>query len=111
VSFRTVNQTVRALKIPKFYDHAMQIYCQISGSEPIRLTPQIEERIRLMFMRIQQPFIKHHPPGKMLQLLGSVDVLPYVSLLKGEVVLMQQEETWEKICNDVGWKFIPIPRG
>jgi hypothetical protein len=38
-------------------------------------------------------------------------VLPYVSLLKGEVVLMQQEETWEKICNDVGWKFIPIPRG
>jgi hypothetical protein len=122
VSFRSVNQTVRALKIPKYYDHAMQIYCQISGADPIRLDPQTEERIRLMFMRIQQPFIKHHPPGrknflsypyvvfKMLQLLGSVDVLPYVSLLKGEVVLMQQEETWEKICNDVGWKFIPIPR-
>jgi hypothetical protein len=120
--FRTVNQTVRALKIPKYYDHAMQIYCQISGSEPIRLDPQTEERIRLMFMRIQQPFIKHHPPGrknflsypyvvfKMLQLLGSVDVLPYVSLLKGEVVLMQQEDTWQKICNDVGWRFIPIPK-
>ena len=120
--FRTVNQTVRALKIPKYYDHAMQIYCQISGSDPIRLDPQTEERIRLMFMRIQQPFIKHHPPGrknflsypyvvfKMLQLLGSVDVLPYVSLLKGEVVLMQQEDTWQKICNDVGWRFIPIPK-
>jgi hypothetical protein len=122
VSFRTVNQTVRALKIPKYYDHAMQIFCQISGSDPIRLNPQTEERIRLMFMRIQQPFIKHHPPGrknflsypyvvfKMLQLLGSVDVLPYVSLLKGEVVLMQQEDTWKKICNDVGWRFIPIPK-
>lgn len=120
--FRTVNQTVRALKIPRYYDHAMQIYCQISGSDPIRLDPQTEERIRLMFMRIQQPFIKHHPPGrknflsypyvvfKMLQLLGSVDVLPYVSLLKGEVVLMQQEDTWQKICNDVGWRFIPIPK-
>ena len=122
VSFRTVNRTVRALKIPKYYDHAMQIFCQISGSEPIRLNPQTEERIRLMFMRIQQPFIKHHPPGrknflsypyvvfKMLQLLDSMDVLPYVSLLKGEVVLMQQEDTWKKICNDVGWRFIPIPK-
>jgi hypothetical protein len=121
-SFKLVNQTVRALKIPKYYDHAMQIYCHISGDDPIRLDPQTEERIRLMFMRIQQPFIKHHPPGrknflsypyvvfKMLQLLGSVNVLPYVSLLKGEVVLMQQEDTWEKICNDVGWRFIPIPK-
>jgi hypothetical protein len=121
VSFRLVNQTVRALKIPKYYDHAMQIYCQISGSDPIRLDPQTEERIRLMFMRIQQPFIKHQPPGrknflsypyvvfKILQLLDNVDVLPYVSLLKGEVVLMQQEDTWQKICNDVGWRFIPIP--
>ena len=99
----------------------MQIFCQISGSDPIRLDPQTEERIRLMFMRIQQSFIKHHPLGrksflsypyvvlKMLQLLGSVDVLPYMSLLKGEVVLMQQEDTWKKICNDVGWRFIPIP--
>jgi hypothetical protein len=122
LSFRIVNQTVRALKIPKYYDHAMQIYCNISGDDPIRLDPQTEERIRLMFMRIQQPFVKHHPPGrknflsypyvvfKMLQLLGSVNVLPYVSLLKGEVVLMQQEDTWEKICNDVGWRFIPIPK-
>ena len=23
---------------------------------------------------------------------------------------MQQEDTWQKICNDVGWRFIPIPK-
>lgn len=120
-TFMDVNLTLRAIGIRNYYDHAMQIYSRITGHDPVRLDPQVEERVRLMFLRIQDPFIKHRPADrknflsypyvifKILQLLGNVQVLPYLTLLKGKQVLRKQEEIWIKICEDVGWDFIPVP--
>jgi hypothetical protein len=99
----------------------MQIYCKITGNDPVRLEPQVEERVKLMFAQIQEPFIRHRPPKrknflsypyvmfKFMQLLGLPHMLVHLTLLKGETVLCVQEGIWSNICNDLGWEFIAVP--
>jgi hypothetical protein len=98
----------------------MQIWCKITGKQPLRLDPVVEEKLRLLFIQIQVPFKKHCPHGrknflsypycmyKFCQMLSYHNLLPYLSLLKGKEKLLLQEEIFKKICQELGWKFIPI---
>ncbi len=71
-----------------------------------------------MFKEIQVPFLKHSPQNrknflsysyvlhKFLELLGEDKYLEYFPLLKSREKLHQQEQTWKKICEELGWQFI-----
>jgi len=120
ITFAQIKKAQKDLGLRKWYDNTMQIWCRITGNKPVRLDPVIEEKIRLMFIRIQAPFEKHRPKGrknflsycvclyKFCQILGQDHLLPYFSLLKGKEKLQVQEEVFKKICAEIGWKFIPI---
>jgi hypothetical protein len=120
ITYAQVKKAQKHLGLRKWYDNTMQIWCRITGNKPVRLDPVIEEKIRLMFIRIQEPFEKHRPKGrknflsycvclyKFCQILGQDHLLPYFSLLKGKEKLQLQEEVFKKICAEIGWKFIPI---
>ena len=120
ISFNDVRRAQKHLTLRRYYDYTMQIWCRLTGNDPVRLDPICEEKIRLMFTRIQAPFKKHCPQErknflsypycmyKFCQLLGYKDLLPYFSLLKGPDKLKLQETLFEVICLEVGWAFIPI---
>lgn len=120
ITFAHIKKAQKHLGLRKYYDQGMQIWCRLTGQKPLRLDPMCEEKIRLMFIRIQKPFDQYCPKNrknflsypycmyKFCQLLGRQDLLPFFSLLKGKDKLQVQEEIFVKICNDLGWQFIPI---
>ena len=120
IDFLDVRNALKIMGARSYYDHVMQAWSRITGRVPMRLEPAVEELMHLMFAKIQLPWIKHRPHErknflsypyvfyKFCQLLGFKDMLKYFPLLKGKVKLWQQEKTFEKICTELGWPWVPI---
>lgn len=119
VTVQKVREHLKILKLNNLYDHVTQITCKLTGCPSPSLSPQDEERCRLMFISIQEPFELHCPPErknflsypyclyKFLELLNCTDVLKSFILLKGRDKLQRQDETFKNICETLKWKFIP----
>lgn len=119
VTVKAIRDILKKLKQRKCYDHIPQIYSRITGIPPIRLTPELEEKLRLMFINIQEPFEKHCPPTrknfisyrfllyKFFEILGYDECLPFLSLLKGKDKLMRQDAIYRECCKELDWTFIP----
>jgi len=119
ITFNEVKKAQKELSQRKYYDQTMQVWCRLTGNEPVRLDPICEEKIRLMFIQIQKPFKKHCPPERknflsypfvmfsFCKLLGYDHLLPYFSLLKGRDKLKLQESIFKLISDDLGWNYSP----
>ena len=80
----------------KFYEHVPYIANVLSGIQPPRMTQALEDRLRLMFRDVQEPFDRHCPDSrknflsyayvlyKFCELLGEDDYLPCFPLLKSK---------------------------
>ena len=116
-----VRKALKHYGLNKQYDHAAQIHCRITGVPPMRMTPEQEEKCRLMFQAIQEPFIKWKPKimpkrrnflsysyclFKFCQLLGYTNFLKCFALLKGKDKLNKQDALFEAICKELDWEFI-----
>ena len=112
-------EILRKLKMSKMYDHVQQIKNRIQQQmTSLTLSKEIEEKLQHMFKEIQPAFIKYCPKGrsnflsypyvlyKMCQLLEMDEFLPCFQLLKSREKLYQQDQVWQKICDELGWQFI-----
>ncbi len=116
---KDVRETLKILKLRKYYDHAPQITSRITGVLPPRMTPFQAEQVKLMFSAIQGPFNIHCPVErtnflsygyclyKFCELLGYDEFLPCFTLLKGKDKLASMDRIWFKICGELDWQFIP----
>ena len=87
----------------------------MNGQKPLSMTPEMEEKLRYLFLQIQKPFEKYCPAGrknfisynfvfyKFCEMLDYNEFLKYFPLLKSKEKLYQQEQIWKKICEDIGW--------
>ena len=119
ITTKKVRETLKDLKLRKYYDHTAQITARITGRPPPRMTPQQEEQCRLMFRAVEAAFEKHCPSGrrnflsysfclfKFCELLGWRRFLTCFSLLKGKDKLQRQDQIFKAICADLDWEFIP----
>lgn len=122
VSIPMLRQILKELKQRRHYDNLAQIHSRITGIPPFRLTPKIEQQLRLMFLAIQEPFQRHCPAdrrnflsyhyllAKFFALLGLDELLPYCQMLKGRDKLAKQEAIFRLCCDDLGWTFVPSTR-
>lgn len=118
VTVRMIRLILKRLKLRKCYDHIPQIHSRVTGIPPVRLTPELLEKIQLMFVSTQEAFEKHCPPDrknfisyrfllyKMFQLLGYDELLPFMTLLKGKDKLLKQDAIFRSICHTLNWEFI-----
>lgn len=118
INFTNVRASLKDLKLSKYYDHTTKICELITGKECIKLTKKGEEKIRLMFIAIQQPFEKYKPESrknflsysyclyKFFELIGCNELLENFTLIKGVDKLKKQDEIFEKICKELKWEFI-----
>lgn len=119
ITTKKVREVLKDLKLRKYYEHVTQITCRLNGKRPPRMTPDQEEQCRLMFMAIQGPFEKNCPPDrknflsysyclyKFCELMAYDEFLPCFSLLKGRDKLFKQDMIFKRICEDLGWTWLP----
>lgn len=124
ITTENTRQALKFLKMRSQYEHVCQITCRITGRAPPRLAPAIEERLRLMFLAVQEPFERVKGRRKnflsysytLQQFLKLLGVPPSCinrfafTLLKGRDKLDRQNEIYEKICQDLNWHFVPLSR-
>lgn len=99
------------------YEHLQQIYCKVSGANPITLSREIEETIINMFQSMQDSFHKHCPEtrsnflnyayvlNKLFRILEMNEHARFFALLKSKDKLRDQDIIWNKVCKDMNWKF------
>jgi hypothetical protein len=119
ITVQRVRNILKKLKYNKYYEHTAYIVSKLTKRSPPVLSRNTEEKIRLMFKQIEEQFVKHCPQNrinflsysyvlhKIFQILELNEYVHYYDLLKSRDKLRIQEETWKKICADLGWPFYP----
>ena len=118
ITHEKVKGLLKKLNWAKYYEHVPYIATILNGIQPPTMPQALEDRLRLMFHKIQAPFEKHKPANrknflsysyvlyKMCELLGEDDYLPCFPLLKSKEKLYVQDEIWLKICRELQWEYI-----
>ena len=114
-----IREILQKLKFAKMYDHVQQIKNRIQQQMTmLTLSKEMEEKLQHMFKEIQPAFIKYCPANrsnflsypyvlyKLCQLLEMDEFLPCFQLLKSREKLYQQDQVWQKICQEMRWEFI-----
>lgn len=121
VTQKRVRESLRHLKLRRAYDHVAQVAARLSGKRPVRISPQIEEQLRNMFLRMQPAFQRHAPKSRTnflsysyvlyrcFQILGIPEMLGGISLLKGRDKLEANDAIFRKMCVDLGWPIFDLP--
>ena len=121
-----VKKYLKKLNLNEYYDNIIGIINRINGRPPFTLTTEIEEKIKIMFQQIQEPFEKYKPNNrknflsysytlhKFFQILGLDEFSKYFPLLKSADKLRQQDEIFKKVVAEmalkdksINWKFYP----
>ena len=94
------------LKLNKYYEHVSFIHSKITGKTPPRLTYTEENKLKLLFKKIDKSFIKFCPKDrsnffnynyllhKLFKILHMEQYLEYFPLLKSEEKLTKQEKDY-----------------
>jgi len=118
ITHEKVRGLLKKLDKNKYYEHAPYIATMLSGIQPPTMPQSLEDKLRLMFHKIQAPFEKHKPGNrknflsysyvlyKFCELLGADEYLPCFPLLKSKEKLYIQDAIWKKICEELQWEFI-----
>lgn len=119
ITHTKVRALLKKLKLNKYYEHVPYITTILNGVTPPRMTESLEEKLRLMFSKIQAPFEMHCPADrknfisysyvlyKFCELLGEDEFLPCFPLLKSKEKLRQQDAIWKNITHTLRWEYIP----
>lgn len=118
ITHAKVRALLKKLRLNKYYEHVPYISNILNGMQPPKMTQALEDRLRMMFRDIQEPFNKHCPESrknflsysyvlyKFCELLGEDEYLPCFPLLKSKEKLYQQDVIWRQICKELQWEFI-----
>ena len=114
-----LREILRKMKCSKYYEHIPHIINRLNGQNAPFMSREGEEKLRHMFREIQPSFKKHCPKGrrnflsygyvlyKFCELLEMDEYLPCFPLLKNRDKLYLQDKTWQKICGEMQWAYIP----
>ncbi len=109
---------LKKLGYNKFYEHIAFIKNKLGIKPPI-MSPEFEETLCNLFMELQSPYSKNCPDYrvnflnyyyvlyKLCELLDETQYLSDIPMLKDREKLIEQDETWKKMCEELNWEFIP----
>ncbi len=110
---------LKTLGLNKYYEHIPYIIFRITGIKPPQIRKELEEKLKVMFKEIQQPFEEVCPPNrknflsysyvnyKFFELLGLDEFKNRFTLLKSRTKLHEQDKIWRDICKITKWQYIP----
>lgn len=118
ITTKKAKEILKKLGYNKYYEHIPFIKDKLGIKPPI-MPPHLEEKLCDLFMDIQGPYAKYCPDDrvnflnyyytvyKLCELLNQDEFLPYFPLLKDKEKMIEQDEIWKKICEELDWEFIP----
>ena len=118
ITNKKAKEILKKLGYNKYYEHIPFIKDKLGIKPPI-MAPDLEETLCNLFIDIQGPYAKYCPDDrvnflnyyytvyKLCELLGQDQFLPYFQLLKDREKMIEQDEIWKKICEELDWEFIP----
>lgn len=118
ITTKKAKEILKKLGYNKYYEHIPFIKDKL-GIKPPVMPPQLEEKLCDLFMDIQGPYAKYCPDDrvnflnyyytvyKLCELLNQDEFLPYFPLLKDKEKMIEQDDIWRKICEELNWEFIP----
>lgn len=118
ITEKKVKEILKKLKFNKFYENSSIITNVLNGKKLKTMEPELEERLRSMFMLIQEPFEKFKPKErsnflsysyclyKFCELLERDEYLCHFPLLKSREKLQAQDRIWKDICEYLKWEYI-----
>ena len=119
ITVHKVRDILKKLKLRKYYEHVQLITCKITGRAPPRMTPEMEERLKVCFLAASAAFQRHIPEGrknmvsyalvcqKLCILLGYTEFIPFFAPLKSREKMAKADSCWQLICQDLNWPFTP----
>jgi len=118
VSIEKMRKILKHLGYNKYYEHIPHILAKIGKKAP-KISKEVEEKLRLMFKQIQEPFNIYCPKNrknflsysytlhKFSELLDLDDLAELFPMLKSREKLKEQDNLWCKICKHLRWQYIP----
>jgi len=119
ITFSKMKTILKKLRLHKYYEHIPHIISKITGKPAPIISREMEEKIKVMFRTIQEPFIRYCPVDrknflsysyilhKFFEILGLYEFADYFTLLKSREKLRIQDQIWKKICYDLNYPFYP----
>ena len=110
-------EILKKLGFNKYYEHIAFIKNKL-GIKPPVFSPELEDTLCNLFMEIQSPYAKTCPDYrvnflnyyyvlyKFCELLGEEQFLTDIPMLKDREKLIEQDETWKKMCIELDWEYI-----
>jgi hypothetical protein len=118
LSHHKTKEILKKLGFNKYYEHIAFIKNKL-GIKPPVFSQELEDTLYNLFMEIQAPYAKTCPDYrvnflnyyyvlfKFCELLGEIQYLHDIPLLKDREKLIEQDETWKKMCIELDWEFMP----
>ena len=118
VTYTFVRITLRENGYAEFFENISQIISIVTRRQPVMFQDHQKERLQMIFNEIQNPFDKHKGKRKNFlsysyvlykscELCEFFEFLPYLPLFKASKNLHSADIIWRKICDDLGYQFIP----
>lgn len=110
---------LKKLRYVSYYEHVPYIISKVTQKPPPILSREVEDKIKLMFKKIQEPFEIYCPPdrinflnysyilNKLFRILKMEEYANCFKLLKSRDKLRQQDAIWKNICNHLNWPYHP----
>lgn len=118
LSHQKTKEILKKLGFNKYYEHIAFIKNKLGVKPPI-FSPELEDTLCNLFMEIQAPYAQVCPDYrvnflnyyyvlyKLCELLDERQFVQFIPLLKDREKLIEQDETWKKMCYVLDWEFIP----
>lgn len=122
LNYNTLKWILKQNNLQKYYQHIHKIKYLLTGIPPPRFT---EEQIQILLndnQRIIDAWKKIKPSGrknifsyqvqmyKLCELHEWNEFLPLFSLFVSMEKVEKTNQVWKLICNEIGWKYIPLSR-
>lgn len=116
---RMMRGILKRLGASRYYEHITTIIRMINGLPPIRISPELEEKIKCMFKEVQPAYSRVCPStrtnflqynfciGRILLLLDEPELASHFPPLKSREKQAQQDAIWRSICAELKWKYMP----
>jgi hypothetical protein len=118
LTYHNTKEILKKLGFNKCYEHIAFIKNKL-GIKPPVFSNELEDTLCNLFMEIQAPYAKTFPDYrinflnyyyvlfKFCELLEETQYLNEIPLLKDREKIIEQDETWKKMCVELNWEFIP----
>lgn len=119
ITLSEIRRVLRKLRLTNYVENLFSINFALTGQQPPYIKREIQDKIVKMFKQIarayddvakydRRSFLNYYfIIFKLLELMGQVDLLPQVPMLKTKMRIKEHDAIWRKICEELDWSFHP----